>query len=428
MLFGWPPHTVEPGDVVLVWGASGGLGSLAVQLVANAGGRAVAVVSSEEKGEYAKQLGAAGYINRKDFSHWGVPPTWDSPEWKDWFGGAKAFGKAIWDVLGEKASPRIVFDHPGEDTIPTSIFVADRGGMVVICAGTSGFDTMVDVRYLWTMQKRYQGSHLFNDEQAAAFNQLVIDGKVTHDARLGLPVRAGRARASADGRRRAARGQRERADQRPDRGPDRPALTRARVAALTRVGSCTSSTSTPLHRARVHERDRGAARPRPGRLVDQLGALGPQVLERRLDVGDPVRDVVQARASRGERPSDRRLGAERAQQLHVRRADGEQHLLDALILDPLAVHRLDAEQPPVALDGGLEVIDGDAHVVDVGELERHRRSGGERRLHAGDQIVGLGDVVGRQREGPRHGGDAQRAQVGLRPSCRSAGEGAAPST
>ncbi|MGH2540657.1 MAG: crotonyl-CoA carboxylase/reductase [Actinomycetota bacterium] len=178
MLFGWPPHTVEPGDVVLVWGASGGLGSLAVQLVANAGGRPVAVVSSDEKGEYAKELGAVGYINRKDFSHWGVPPRWDSPEWKDWFAGAKAFGKAIWDALGEKASPRIVFDHPGEDTIPTSIFLADRGGMVVICAGTSGYDTMVDVRYLWTMQKRYQGSHLFNDDQAAAFNQLVIDGKV----------------------------------------------------------------------------------------------------------------------------------------------------------------------------------------------------------------------------------------------------------
>ncbi len=51
--------------------------------------------------------------------------------------------------------------------------------MIVICAGTSGYDTMVDVRYLWFMQKRYQGSHLFNDEQAKAFNDLVIDGTVT---------------------------------------------------------------------------------------------------------------------------------------------------------------------------------------------------------------------------------------------------------
>jgi len=178
MLHGWPPNTVQPGDVVLVWGGSGGLGSLAVQLVTIAGGRAVAVVSSEEKGEFAKSLGAVGYVNRKDFSHWGVPPAWDSPEWKGWFDGAKAFGKAIWDTLGDRTSPRIVFEHPGQDTIPTSNFVCDRGGMIVICAGTSGFDTMIDVRYLWYMQKRYQGSHLFNDEQAEAFNHLVIEGEV----------------------------------------------------------------------------------------------------------------------------------------------------------------------------------------------------------------------------------------------------------
>jgi crotonyl-CoA carboxylase/reductase len=178
MLFGWPPHTVEEGDVVLVWGGSGGLGSLAVQLVANAGGRPVAVVSSDAKGEYAKSLGAVGFVNRKNFDHWGVPPAWDSKEWKGWFDGAKAFGKAVWDAVGEKTSPRIVFEHPGQDTIPTSNFVCDRGGMIVICAGTSGYDTMIDVRYLWFMQKRYQGSHLFNDEQASAFNDLVREGKI----------------------------------------------------------------------------------------------------------------------------------------------------------------------------------------------------------------------------------------------------------
>ncbi len=179
MLHGWPPNTVKQDDVVLVWGASGGLGSLAVQLVALAGARAVAVVSSAERGEYAKALGAVGWIDRTKFDHWGVPPAWNSPEWASWFEGAKAFGKAVWDVLGERRSPNIVFDHPGQDTIPTSIFVCERGGMVVICAGTTGYDTMVDVRYLWYLQKRYQGSHLFNDEQAAAFNDLVRDAKVT---------------------------------------------------------------------------------------------------------------------------------------------------------------------------------------------------------------------------------------------------------
>jgi crotonyl-CoA carboxylase/reductase len=178
MLYGWPPNTVQEGDPVLVWGGSGGLGSLAVQLVTNAGGRAVAVVSSDEKGEYAKSMGAVGFVNRKGFDHWGVPPAWDSPDWKGWLDGAKAFGKAFWDALGEKTSPRIVFEHPGQDTIPTSNFVCDRGGMIVICAGTTGYDTMIDVRYLWYMQKRYQGSHLMNDEQAFAFNDLVRERKV----------------------------------------------------------------------------------------------------------------------------------------------------------------------------------------------------------------------------------------------------------
>ncbi|HEY7659194.1 MAG TPA: crotonyl-CoA carboxylase/reductase [Actinomycetota bacterium] len=178
MLHGWPPNTVDPGDVVLVWGASGGLGSLAVQLVALAGAKAVAVVSSAERGAYAMELGAVGFVDRTAFDHWGVPPRWNDPEWKGWFEGAKAFGKAIWEALGERRSPNIVFEHPGEDTIPTSIFVCERGGMVVICAGTTGYDAVVDVRYLWYLQKRFQGSHLFNDEEAAAFNDLVRDGKI----------------------------------------------------------------------------------------------------------------------------------------------------------------------------------------------------------------------------------------------------------
>jgi crotonyl-CoA carboxylase/reductase len=85
-------------------------------------------------------------------------------------------------VLGERRNPRIVFEHPGEDTIPTSIFVCDNGGMVVICAGTTGYDAVVDLRYLWMRQKRLQGSHFANDEQAAGINKLVWDKKV--DPRL----------------------------------------------------------------------------------------------------------------------------------------------------------------------------------------------------------------------------------------------------
>ncbi len=179
MLHGWPPNTVQDGDVVLIWGGSGGLGSMAIQIAREAGAVPVAVVSSESKFEFCQNLGAKGCINRKKFDHWGMPPHWDDTEaFGRWAEGARAFGKAIWEIVGGRRSPAIVFDHPGEDTIPTSIFVCDNGGMVVICAGTTGFSAVVDLRYLWMRQKRFQGSHFANDDNAAAFNQLVVDGKV----------------------------------------------------------------------------------------------------------------------------------------------------------------------------------------------------------------------------------------------------------
>ncbi|NOX62866.1 MAG: crotonyl-CoA carboxylase/reductase [Chloroflexi bacterium] len=179
MLHYWRPHDVREGDVVLVWGGAGGLGSMAIQIARAAGAKPIAVVSSEDKYEYCMSLGAIGCINRKEFDHWGMLPHWkDSVGYAEWLKGVRKFGKAIWELLGERKNPRIVFEHPGEYTIPTSIFVVDTGGMVVICAGTTGFNATVDLRYLWMRQKRLQGSHFANDDQAKGINDLVIAGKV----------------------------------------------------------------------------------------------------------------------------------------------------------------------------------------------------------------------------------------------------------
>jgi crotonyl-CoA carboxylase/reductase len=179
MLFGWAPNTAQPDDVVLVWGGSGGLGSQAIQLARHAGAIPVAVVSDEARGQYAEKLGAAGWINRRDFSHWGIPPRVDDAAGqKEWSTGARAFGKKLWEILGERRDANIVFEHPGQDTMPTSIFLCSTGGMVVICAGTTGYDALVDLRYHWTRQKRLQGSHGTNDEQARAYNDLVCAGKI----------------------------------------------------------------------------------------------------------------------------------------------------------------------------------------------------------------------------------------------------------
>jgi len=178
MLMGWSPNTIEQGDPVLVWGAAGGLGAMALQITSALGGRPVAVISDEGKRQFCLDKGAVGVINRKNFDHWGPMPDTTKPEWKVWANGARAFGKAFWDALGERRNPKIVFEHPGEATLPTSDFVCDTGGMVVICAGTSGYNVTMDLRYHWMMQKRFQGSHLANDEQASAINKLIIEKRV----------------------------------------------------------------------------------------------------------------------------------------------------------------------------------------------------------------------------------------------------------
>src|SRR5262249_60788613 len=160
----WPPPTVRKGDVVLVGGGAGGLGCQAIQIAPTAGGLPGGVISSDDKIAFCTELGAKGTINRKRFSHWGMMPHWkDATAYGEWLKGARAFGAALWEAVGERRSPRLVFEHPGEDTVPTSIFVCDTGGMVVICAGTTGYNATLDLRYHWMRQKRFQGSHLAHD-------------------------------------------------------------------------------------------------------------------------------------------------------------------------------------------------------------------------------------------------------------------------
>jgi crotonyl-CoA carboxylase/reductase len=157
MLFGHSPHTLKPGDNVLVWGASGGLGVFGVQLVAASGANAIAVVSDDSKVEYVLNLGAKGVVNRKDFKCWGQMPAVNSPEFSEWTKEARRFGKAIWDITG-KRDVDIVFEHPG--------------------AGTTGYNLTFDARYVWMRQKRIQGSHFAHLKQASAANRFVLEQRI----------------------------------------------------------------------------------------------------------------------------------------------------------------------------------------------------------------------------------------------------------
>ena len=68
----------------------------------------LAVVSDEAKRKFCMEHGAVGVINRSQFDHWGpMPDTKDGKAYGNWAKGARAFGKAIWDILGERRNPRL---------------------------------------------------------------------------------------------------------------------------------------------------------------------------------------------------------------------------------------------------------------------------------------------------------------------------------
>ena len=167
------PHgaDMKQGDVVLVWGASGGIGGYAVQYVMNGGGIPVGVVSSPEKAALLHELGVEAVIDRKaeGYRFWSDEVTQDEGEWR-------RFGKQIRTLAGE--DPDIVFEHPGRQTMGASIFVCKRGGTVVTCAATSGYMVEFDNRHFWMKLKRLIASHFANYQEAWNANRLISMGRI----------------------------------------------------------------------------------------------------------------------------------------------------------------------------------------------------------------------------------------------------------
>jgi crotonyl-CoA reductase len=163
---------MKQGDVILIWGASGGLGSYATQLALNGGATPVCVVSSPTKAQLCRSMGAELIIDRAadDYRFWKDERTQDPQEWR-------RFGARIRELTGGD-DPDIVFEHPGRETFGASTFVARKGGTIVTCASTSGYLHEYDNRYLWMSLKRIIGSHFANYREAWEANRLIAKGLV----------------------------------------------------------------------------------------------------------------------------------------------------------------------------------------------------------------------------------------------------------
>jgi crotonyl-CoA reductase len=160
---------MKQGDRVLIWGACGGLGGYATQLVLNGGGIPICVVSSAEKADLCRRRGAELIINRTGFEFW--DPS-GNPRRRNW----SRFRDAVRDLAG--GDPEIVFEHPGRETFGVSVLTAARAGTIVTCASTSGYEHVYDNRHLWVHVKRIIGSHSANYDEAWRANDLVIRGRI----------------------------------------------------------------------------------------------------------------------------------------------------------------------------------------------------------------------------------------------------------
>jgi len=163
---------MKQGDTVLIWGASGGLGSYATQMALNGGAIPICVVSSPEKAEICRKMGATLIIDRaaEGYKFWSDEHTQDPKEWQ-------RFGTKIRQLTGGE-DPDIVFEHPGRETFGASVYVARKGGIIATCASTSGYMHEYDNRYLWMNLKRIVSSHFANYRESFEANRLISKGNV----------------------------------------------------------------------------------------------------------------------------------------------------------------------------------------------------------------------------------------------------------
>lgn len=146
---------IQAGDHVLVWGAAGGVGMMAVQICKLFGAKAIAVAKDDNKLEAASKMGAAYTINRSK---------------QDVYQEIKQ--------ITEKRGVDIVFEHVGGATWETSVKSLKWGGTLVTCGATTGFDAKTDIRFLWNKQLNFLGSHLGNKAELISAINFVETGDI----------------------------------------------------------------------------------------------------------------------------------------------------------------------------------------------------------------------------------------------------------
>jgi alcohol dehydrogenase len=153
---------IETNEVVLVLGATGGVGTCAVQLCKLRGAIVVACASSAWKSERLEQLGADMVIDTS------------TQNFVEVLHGK--FGKPrIW---GESGGVDVVINYIGGDTWVNSLKVLKRSGRMLTCGATAGYAPPEDIRYIWSFEHKIIGSNAWLPEDQVELLRLVENGSL----------------------------------------------------------------------------------------------------------------------------------------------------------------------------------------------------------------------------------------------------------
>ena len=168
---------IQPGETVLVLGASGGVGTCCVQLAKQAGATVIACASSDEKLERLKELGADVGINY-------ATTDWVA-ECRRRFGRARVFGK-------DEGGIDVVVNFTGGDSWVPSMRSLKRGGRRLTCGATAGYDPKTDIRFIWTFELKILGSNSWTVQDLETLMQMIAEGRLTPAIDRVLPLEQGR--------------------------------------------------------------------------------------------------------------------------------------------------------------------------------------------------------------------------------------------
>jgi NADPH:quinone reductase-like Zn-dependent oxidoreductase len=168
--------TINAGERVLVLGASGGVGTGCVILAKILGAEVIACASSDEKLARLKEMGADEVVDytKTDWSKWAVE-KYGKPQRRSYEGGVD-----------------VVVNFTGGDTWHPSLRCLKRGGKLLVCGATAGYDPKEDLRYVWSFELKIIGSNSFYDEDLKGLMDLIQAGKMKPVIDTVLPLEKAR--------------------------------------------------------------------------------------------------------------------------------------------------------------------------------------------------------------------------------------------